>query len=267
MIPERVGSHRSTIDPDMTPELLPDSEPQPKGLGEGSRLTGVFFEPAKTFADVAARPNFWAPLILVIVVALGYMVLYGQHVGWERTVRKQIDSSSRAAQLTPEQKETQIAAGAKIAPIVTYVAILLFVPLGMLIWAAVLLAIVKGMMSAPVRLKQVFAILCYASLPGVIMSLLAIAVMFMKPPEDFNVQNPLVFNPAAFMDQATTSKFLYSLGSSLDLFRLWTLVLIAIGIKAAGGRQVSMGGAVAAVFLPWAIWVLGSASLAGVLGR
>ena len=76
MIPERVGSHRSTIDPDMTPELLPDSEPQPKGLGEGSRLTGVFFEPAKTFEDVAARPNFWAPLILVIVVALGYMVLY-----------------------------------------------------------------------------------------------------------------------------------------------------------------------------------------------
>jgi hypothetical protein len=99
------------------------------------------------------------------------------------------------------------------------------------------------------------------------MTLLATAVMFMKPPEDFNLQNPLVFNPAAFMDQATTSKFLYSLASSFDLFRLWTLVLIAIGLKAAGGRQVSMGGAVTAVFLPWAIWVLGSASLAGVFGR
>ena len=176
-------------------------------------------------------------------------------------------SSSQAAQLTPEQKEQRIAAGAKFAPIVTYVAILVFVPLGTLVWAAVLLAIVKGMMSAPLRLKQVFAILCYASLPGVIMTLLAIAVMFMKPPEDFNLQNPLVFNPAAFMDQAATSKFLYSLGSSIDLFRLWTLVLIGIGLKAAGGRQVSMGGAMTAVFLPWAIWILGSASLAGVFGR
>jgi hypothetical protein len=120
------------------------------------------------------------------------------------------------------------------------------------------------MMSAQVRLKQVFAIICYASLPGVIMMLLAIAVMFMKPPDDFNVQNPLVFNPGAFMDPLTSSKFLYSLASSLDLFRIWSLVLIAIGLKAAGGKQLSMGGAVTAVFLPWAIWTLGAASLAGV---
>jgi hypothetical protein len=117
------------------------------------------------------------------------------------------------------------------------------------------------------RLKQVFAIICYASLPGVIMTLLATAVMFMKPPDDFNLQNPLFFNPGAAMDPATTSKFVYSLASSIDLFRLWTLVLIAIGLKAAGGRQVSMGGAMTAVFLPWVIWILGSASLAGVFGR
>jgi hypothetical protein len=248
----------------MTPEILPESEPQPKGMGEGSRLTGVFFEPAKTFADVAARPNFWPPLILILVVSLCYMVLFGQHVGWERMIRHQTEMSSRAAQLSPEQRETQIQMGAKFAPVITYVAILVGFPLFTLIWAAVLLGIVKGMMSAQLRLKQVFAILCYASLPGVIMAVLAIAVMFMKSPDDFNLQNPLVFNPAAFMDQAASSKFLYSLASSIDLFRLWTLVLIGIGLKAAAGRQLSMGGAMTAVFLPWAIWILGAASLAGI---
>jgi hypothetical protein len=248
----------------MTPELLPEAEPQPKGLGEGSRLTGVFFEPAKTFADVAARPSFWVPLILVIVVALCFMVLYGQHVGWDRMIRHQIETSSRAAQLSPEQRETQIQMSAKFAPIFGYAGVLLGVPLVTLIWAAVLLGIVKGMMSAQVRLKQVFAIICYASLPGVIMMLLAIAVMFMKPPEDFNMQNPLVFNPGAFMDPTTTSKFIYSLASALDLFGLWKLVLIGIGLKAAGGKQLSMGGAMTAVFLPWVIWVLGAAALAGL---
>jgi hypothetical protein len=248
----------------MTPELLPEAEPQPKGLGEGSRLTGVFFEPAKTFADVAARPSFWVPLILVIAVALCFMVLYGQHVGWDRMIRHQIETSSRAAQLSPEQRETQIQMSAKFAPIFGYAGVLLGVPLVTLIWAAVLLGIVKGMMSAQVRLKQVFAIICYASLPGVIMMLLAIAVMFMKPPEDFNMQNPLVFNPGAFMDPTTTSKFIYSLASALDLFGLWKLVLIGIGLKAAGGKQLSMGGAMTAVFLPWVIWVLGAAALAGL---
>src|SRR5450759_4777493 len=108
----------------------------------------------------------------------------------------------------------------KVEPIFGYLGVLLGVPVGTLIWAAVLLGIVKGMMSAQVRLKQVFAIICYASLPGVIMMLLAIAVMFMKPPEDFNMQNPLVFNPGAFMDPTTTSKFIHSLASALDLFGL-----------------------------------------------
>jgi hypothetical protein len=194
------------------------------------------------------------------------MVLYGQHVGWERMVRHQVETSSRSAQQPPEQREAGIQMGVKIAPVMTYAIILVGIPLGTLIWAAILLGIVKGMMSAQVRLKQVFAIVWYASLPGVIMALLAIAVMFMKAPDDFNLQNPLVFNPGAFMDPLTSSKFLYSVASSLDLFRLWTLVLIAIGLKAAGGKQLSMGGAVTAVFLPWAIWTLGAAALAGAFG-
>src|ERR1022692_2746237 len=145
----------------------------------------------------------------------------------------------------------------------TYVIILVGVPLGTLIWAAVLLGIVKGMMSAQVRLKQVFAIMWYSSLPSVIMTLLAIAVMFMKPPDDFDLQNPLVFNPGKLMDPLTSSKFFYSLATSLDFFRVWTRVLIVIGLKAAGGKQLSMGGAATAVFLPWAIWVLFWAAIAG----
>ena len=48
------------------------------------------------------------------------MVLFGQHVGWERMIRHQTEMSPRAAQLPPEQREAQIAAGAKFAPIVTY---------------------------------------------------------------------------------------------------------------------------------------------------
>src|ERR1035441_7403864 len=171
----------------MTPELLPEPEPQPKGLGEGSRLTGVFFEPAKTFADVAERPGFWVPLILIMVFSVCYMVLFGQHVGWERMMRHQFETSSQMAQMSPEQREQSVQMAAKYAPISGYVGVLLGVPLGTLLWAAVLLGIAKGMMSAQVRLKQVFAIICYSGMPGLIMVLLAIAVMFLKRPDDFPI--------------------------------------------------------------------------------
>lgn len=247
----------------MTPENVSAVVPQPAGMGEFSRIAGVFFEPAKTFEDVAKRPTFLVPLVLTIVMALVYMVLFSQHVGWERTIRHQQETSARAQQLTPEQREQGIQLGLKFAPIGGYAGVMVGIPLYYLVAAAVLLVIVK-IMSAPVRLKQVYAVMCYAAMPGIISTILTIVVMFLKNPDDFNMQNPLAFNPGALMDPAAGSKFIYSLATSLDLFVIWTIVLIATGLKAAGGKQLSFAGALTAVLIPWAIWVLGKASLAGV---
>ena len=249
---------------DMTPETISDLEPQPPKMSEVSRLSGVFFEPSKAFTDIAARPSFLVPLILSLVFGVVYITMFSQRVGWERMIRHQQETSSRAAQLTPEQREQGVQMGAKFAPVFGYVGILVGVPLTLTIWSAVLLGIVKGIMSVPLKFKQIFAILCYAGLPGVIFMALAIAVMFLKSPDDFNLQNPLVFNPGALLDQATSSKFVYSLASSLDLFRIWTLVLIGIGLKAAGGKKISMGGAMAAAFVPWLVWIFCAAGLAGI---
>src|SRR4051794_7741018 len=107
----------------MTPEQAIELEPRPKGMGEASRLIGVFFEPGKTFQDVAARPGFWVPLLLMIVFGLTYMTLYSQHVGWERMIRHQMETSSRAAQLTEEQRERQLQMGSKFAPVIGYVSV------------------------------------------------------------------------------------------------------------------------------------------------
>jgi hypothetical protein len=247
----------------MTPETLSASEPEPKGMGEASRLTGVFFEPTKTFEDIAARPSFVVPLILIMLFSIAYVTLVGQHIGWERTIRHQFEISPRAQQMPPEQREQAIAMQVKFASVGAYVFIVVGLPIAYAIWSGVLLGIVKGIMSAPVKFKQVFAAVVYGSLPSVLFTILAIAVMFMKNPDDFNMQNPLVFNPGAFLDPANGSKFVYSLASSLDLFMIWTLFLVGIGLKAAGGKRFSTGSAMTAVFLPWAIWILAKAALLG----
>jgi hypothetical protein len=247
----------------MTPENVMEAEHQPKGMGELSRIAGVFFEPAKTFEDVARRPSFLTPLLLVIVASLVYTGLYSQHVGWERMIRHQTETSSRAAQLSPEQRDQQIQIVAKFAPIFGYAISLIGVPVGYLVCGAVLLVMVK-IMSATVSFKQVFAVMSYSAMPGLIFIALAIVVMFLKNPDDFDIKNPLAFNPGALMDPATSSKFLYSLASSLDVFSAWRIILIAVGLKAAAGKTLSFTGALMAVLIPWAIWVLGSASLAGV---
>ena len=112
------------------------------------------------------------------------------------------------------------------------------------------------MMNVPVTFKQVYSIVAYAAIPIVIQTILKIVVLYLKKPDDFNTMNPLAFNPGAFMDPATTNKFLFVIGVSLDAFIIWSLLLTAVGLKAAGGKRLSFTGAVIAAFTPWAIFVL-----------
>jgi len=246
----------------MTPETVPEMEPQPERMSEISRITGVFFEPKKTFEDIARRPTWVVPLVLIIVCALATMFLFSQHVGWERFFRQQMETNPRMAQLTPEQRDQALAIQMKFASVGAVIPIVI-IPISYLIISAVLLGVVAGIMSAPVKFKQVYAIMCYAGLTGVVSSILTVAVMFLKNPDQFNLQNPLAFNPAAFMDPTTSSKFLYSLATSIDLFSIWTILLVATGLKAAAGKKLSFGGALFAVVLPWAVYVLGKSALAG----
>ena len=248
----------------MTPEASQPVEQEPKGMGEVSRVTGILFEPVKTFEDIARRPTWILPMALIILVVLVMLALFAQHVGWERAIRQQAQTNQRLMQMSPDQRESAIQMQIRFSGVGSYVGVILGVPIVDLIWAGILLGIVKGMMAAQVRFKQVFSVVAWAGIPGLISTILTIIVMFLKNPDDFNLQNPLVFNPGALMDPLTTPKFLYSLATSLDLFMIWMLILIGLGLKAAGGRSLSTGGAMAAVFVPWIIWTLGKASLAGM---
>lgn len=233
-------------------------------MNELSRVAGIFFEPSKTFADIAARPTFLLPMILMIVCGFANSYFIGQKIGWERIFRHQAETNSRMQQLTPEQREQTIATQVKFGSTLAMVGPVVGVPIVALIEAALFLGIVAGIMSAPVRFKQVFAVVCWTGITYIVTTILTIVVIFLKNPDDFNMQNPLAFNPAAFMDPQTSSKFLYSLASSLDLLSFWSIFLLATGLKAAAGKKLSFGGALFSVLLPWGVYVLGKSALAGV---
>ena len=251
----------------MTPENAPAVEPEPAGMGEFSRLSGVFFEPTKTFTDIAERPRWFVPLLLIILATVAFYVTYGQHVGWQTFVQDMVDNNARMQQqmqnLSPEQRQQSLAMQQKIYPVMYYVGPVFGTPIMYLISSAILLGIASGIMSAGVKFKQIFAIECYAGLTGIVAKLLGIVVIFLKAPDQFNLMNPLAFNPAAFMDQKTASKFIYTLATGIDLFVIWALILTAVGLKAAAGKKLSTAGAATAVILPYALLLLLGATVAG----
>ncbi len=252
----------------MTPENVKASEPAPAGMGEFARITGVLFEPGKTFADIGNRPRWLVPLLLVIVSSIAFYWAFSQRVGWDRFLHQQLETNKtmqqRMESVPAEQREQSIATQARITGISYYIGTAVFVPVMFAITAGVLLGI-TSMMSAGLRFKQVFAICCYAAIPSVIKQILAIVVLFLKSPDQFNLTNPLAFNPGAFMDPATTSKFVYTIATALDVFAIWGLILTAIGLSVAS-KRLSFGAALTAVVIPFAVLVLFGATMANMFG-
>jgi hypothetical protein len=221
-------------------------------MSEAARLAGVFFSPGKAFADIARRPRWWIPVILIAILSTIYLSAFTQRVGWESVIRSGIDNNPFTQSLTPQQREQQIQVAAGIYKYVGYASIIgtLF---SVFITAVVLMFLFDTMMSAGIGLKRMMAIVAYGCLPLVIQTALFMVVLFLKDPEEFNLRNPLMFNIGAYMSP-DSSAALRALGSSIDLFSIWIIILLAIGVSAAG-RKIGFGKAFAGVFLPWALLV------------
>jgi hypothetical protein len=69
-----------------------------------------------------------------------------------------------------------------------------------------------------------------------------------------------MFNVGAYLDPESPAA-LRALGSSIDLFSLWIIVLLAIGVSSAA-RKMRFGKAFMAIALPWALWVCAKTGLA-----
>ena len=246
----------------MATETVRAPDPAVAPMGEFSRLMGVFFEPRKTFAEIAERPRWLVPLLIATLASVALIYLFNTHVGWESYLNRMMENNPRVQQLSPEQRQNALNLQLRMVPVFSYVSGVLFLPLMLLVGGGIILGIVNGLLGVPMRFSQVFAIMAYAWLPRVIFAGLSIIVMFLKNPEDFDLQNSFASNPGAFMDPQTPARFLYTLASALDLFSIWVILLIATGLKAAGGKRLSFGGALFAVLLPWTVAVLCRAALA-----
>jgi Yip1-like protein len=224
-------------------------------MNEPARLFGVFYEPGKVFADVAERPRWIAPMIVSILFAMAFTYAISSHIGWEQTIRQTLANNPRAADLPADQRELAVTRGAKFASIAGWVGAVAGPPFFTLVVAGILTGIFNGLLGTELKFIQMFSITAYAFLVRGLYTMLLILILYLKPPEDFNIQiSP--FSPAAYMNAKESPKWLMSLAGSLDLFTLWTIVLLAIGFSVAA-RKLSFSKALTTVAIPWLILVVG----------
>jgi len=191
-------------------------------------------------------------LIIAAVFSTIYLNAFTQRVGWESVIRPAIERSANTQNMPAQQREQLIRTTAGIYKYVGYGSAVLTL-FYVFIVAVLLMFLFDTMMSAGIGLKRMMAIVAYGFLPLVIQTALSMLVLFLKDPEEFNLQNPLMFNVGAYLSSDAPAA-LRALGSSIDVFSLWIIILLAIGVSSAA-RKMSFGKAFAGMALPWALFV------------
>ena len=224
------------------------------GLSQMERVVDTFIAPSKTFTDILRNTSWWLPFLLLVLVTLGATYTVEKQVGWQRVTENQIHESPKQeealATLTPEQRASRIQVSATVTRYISYgsfVLILVFVAIFALIyWASFNFGL-----GAKTTFGQMFAVCMYASLPKLLIGLLAIlTLMFGNSADSYNLRNPVGTNLAYFMPDS--GPVLKAALAFFDVIGIWQLVLLIIGMAIVA--KVSTGKA-AAVVVGW--WVLG----------
>jgi hypothetical protein len=224
-------------------------------IGPLGRLTGVFFSPKATFEDIVRRPTWIAPLVLLTFLSLAVSFAINQRVHWREYMLQQIEKSSSAAQLSAEQKEQRIEGAAKFLPVFTYAVGFLGPGSGVLLVTLVMWGAYNLLGGANTNFGTAFGITAHAFLTGVVSSLLFVVVLYLRPFGTVDLENPVATNLAAFLPDES-AKWLVALCKSIDIFSIWTLLLLAMGFRATNRKKLKGAKAFSMAFTVWAAYVV-----------
>jgi Yip1-like protein len=226
-------------------------------------VTGLLFSPREEFPSIVARPRFWLPLTVWLVLSVAFTAIWLQKVDAREFMRAQIAESGRADKIPPGQMEQVIDTQSGFLKPISWASAILAPAVIVLVVAGLYLFVFRFFFAGNVTFAQSLAIVAWSDFVVVLVSLpLVLAVLVMKGDWNVNPQDALQANLAMFLDKATASKVLYKLAESVDLFSAWTIWLLSTGYGVATRRTT--GAAAAGVIGLWAIYVLGKVALAAI---
>lgn len=233
---------------------VPAAEPQ-ASISPFGRILGVFFSPKATFEDIARKPSWLLPVLISTILGIASTVVLNQKMNWREYVVQQIEKSPRAAQLTAEQKQQQAEMSAKVTVYIVYCVGVVGSVLFAVVVGAVMMLAYNLLAGAGATFMQSFGIAAHTLVLGIITTPIFLLVLFLKPPGTLDPENPVATNLAAILPDGT-AKWLEVLCKSLDVFSIWTLILLAIGFAAVNPKKLKGSKSYVIAFSVWGALVV-----------
>lgn len=202
----------------------------PKNLVE--RFFGVITSPGETFRSVIAHPKWFGMLVVTILLVAFFTVLpMTTPEGQQAALDQQVSQMEAFGRQVSDEDYERMRRGAAFTPYFTAGGILVFSPVMVLIISGILFAVFNAAMGGTATFKQVLSVVVHA---GVISALSAV---FTGPLNYFRGAVGSATNLGVLLPMIDEKSFIGRLLGMTDLFIIWWLVVLAMGLAVLFRRR------------------------------
>jgi len=190
-----------------------------------ARILGVLLAPRETYADVATRPRWLGILAFVILVgSSGTFVFLSTEVGQKAMLDQQVRMMESFGVKIPDTAYQRMEQGLDRARYTGAIGQAVSVVIAGLVIAGIALAVFNAVLGGEASFKQVFSIVVHSGVVISVSQLFGLPLAYARESMS-GATNLAVFAP--FLDE---SSFAARLLGAVDLFMLWWIVSLAIGL-------------------------------------
>lgn len=219
-----------------------------------SRFIGVITSPRQTFEQIVAAPRVGGALALVALIgALTMGGFLSTEVGKQAWLDQQVTATETwTGQPMSDQQYAAQERFSKYAGIMGAVQMIVSIPLMALIIGGIMFAIFNALMGGAATFKQVMAVVAHSQFISALAFLVTTPINYAKGAMTGSTSLAVLF---PMLDE---SSFVARLLGMLDLFAIWWLFVLAIGLAVLYRRKTSSVATV--LFGIYAVIALGVAS-------
>lgn len=246
-------------------EHVPGAASQPLPANIWQRLTGIFFTPGTVFAALRHQPDFLAPILVMALLTASFSVFFNFWVKVDskevarRAIERQLENQGKRWSDLSDAEQRQLEQGIELsaglqrfAPVIG-VGVGILATLGLAGMYYLGLLLMRGQATFP----QVFSVTAYATYAtDSVKYVLNFLIVLLRPPDIEQILKArgsfVVSNPAPLLPESMPAWVLAAL-SWVDVFSLWFIVLMAIGLATIAYKKTPQQMAI----IPGSLWLLG----------
>ncbi|MBI5069170.1 MAG: YIP1 family protein [Deltaproteobacteria bacterium] len=206
----------------------------------------AFASPGRAFAAAIERRSILAPLLAATLASLLLAAALLPRLDFDRAALDLLDRAPNAADVTPFQREEALASARKLGSVLTVAGAaagpaLSAVGLAFFLWIAFRVAGTRP------GLRDTLVVVSWSLLPRALEALLSIPAALTLPSVDPQAVSRIGPWSAGWFLGPAIQPPLLALATSVNLFALWSAVLLAVGMAPVAGASRSRAGAVVAL--------------------